>query len=69
MLCTKENTKENNRQVGVQRLHLSMLETNASVRFKGFYDTAQADRMMCGVVERCEEDDLIKSVVIWSKMK
>ena len=63
MLCTKE-TQKNKRQVGVQRLHLSTLETDACVRFEGFCDTAQAGRMMCGVVERCEEDDAINSTVI-----
>ena len=48
----------------MQRLHPSMLETDACVRVEGFCDTAQAGRMMCSVAERCEEDDAIKSVVI-----
>ena len=37
-------------------------------RFKGFCDTAQAGGMMYSVAERCEEDDVIKSMVIQSKM-
>ena len=53
----------------MQRLHLSKLETDACVRFKGFRDTAQAGGMMCSVAERCEEDDAIKSAVIRSKIR
>ena len=64
MLCTKETQKKPSSRVGVQRLHPSMLETDACVRFEGFCDTAQAGRMMCSVAERCEEDDAIESTVI-----
>ena len=46
-----------------------MLETDVCVRFKGFCDTAQAGGTMCSVVERCEEDDVIESAVIQSKMR
>ena len=63
MCCALKKHKEN-QVVGVQKLHLSTLETDACVRFEGFCDTAQAGRMMCSVAERCEEDDAIESTVI-----
>ena len=53
----------------MQRLHLSTLETDACARFEGFCDTVQAGGMICSVVERCEEDDVIESAVIQSKMR
>ena len=46
-----------------------MLETDVCVRFKGFCDTVQAGGMMCSVAKRCEEDDVIESMVIQSKMR